>query len=133
MPSLPQFNPARIRSYIFRLPFCTRLLVLAIVGLWIATIPFPWIREFGRLEPAKMDLTQSRWILLYLNGARSVAGIHQDWGLERPAPPEVRKAGRLSSLWAYLEDNEAQRSLGLFRAGLFSCYEIDLEANGIRS
>lgn len=57
--SLPQFNPARIRSYILRLPFCTKVLVAAIVGLWIATIPFPWIRDFGRLEPAKMDLTQS--------------------------------------------------------------------------
>jgi hypothetical protein len=61
-PSLPQFNPMRLRSYIFRLPLCTRVLVAAILGLWIATIPFPWLREFGRLEPAKMDFTQSTWI-----------------------------------------------------------------------
>jgi len=59
MSSLPQFNPARIRSYILRLPFCTKILVAAILGLWIATIPFPWIRDFGGLEPNKMDLTQS--------------------------------------------------------------------------
>jgi hypothetical protein len=66
IPSLPQFNPARIRSYILRLPFCTKVLVAAILGLWIATVPFPGIREFGRLEPAKMDLTQSMCFLLWL-------------------------------------------------------------------
>ncbi|KAH9862104.1 hypothetical protein IAQ61_010306 [Plenodomus lingam] len=65
MPSFPQFSPTRIRSYLFRLPFCTRLLVVVILGLWIATIPFPWIREFGRLEPAKMDLTQMHRLNLY--------------------------------------------------------------------
>jgi hypothetical protein len=59
MPSFPQFSPTRIRSYIFRLPLCTRVLVAAILGLWIATIPFPWLREFAQLEPAKMDFTQS--------------------------------------------------------------------------
>ena len=70
MTSLPQFNPARIRSYILRLPFCTKVLVAAILGLWIATIPFPGIREFGRLEPAKMDLTQSMCFLLILGEKR---------------------------------------------------------------
>jgi hypothetical protein len=59
MPSFPQFNPMRIRSYIFRLPLCTRGLIAAILGLYIATIPFPWLRDFAALEPAKMDLTQS--------------------------------------------------------------------------
>lgn len=59
MASYTQLNPARLRSYILRLPLATRLLLLAIVGLWIAAIPLPWLREFARLEPAKMDLTQS--------------------------------------------------------------------------
>lgn len=59
MASFTQFSPARLRSYILRLPLATRLLLLAIVGLWIATIPLPWLRDFSRLEPAKMDLTQS--------------------------------------------------------------------------
>jgi hypothetical protein len=59
MPSFPQFNPTRIRSYIFRLPLCTRGILAAIVGLYAATIPFPWLREFGQLEPAKMNFTQS--------------------------------------------------------------------------
>jgi len=59
MASYTQFNPTRLRSYVLRLPLATRLLLVAIVGLWIATIPLPWLREFARLEPAKMDLTQS--------------------------------------------------------------------------
>lgn len=59
MASYTQLNPARLRSYILRLPLATRLLLLAIVGLWVAAIPLPWLREFARLEPAKMDLTQS--------------------------------------------------------------------------
>ena len=66
--SIPQISPARIRSYILRLPFCTKVLVAAIVGLWVATIPFPWIRDFGALEPAKMDLTQSMFVLLLSEG-----------------------------------------------------------------
>lgn len=64
MASYTQFNPARLRSYVLRLPLATRLLLLAIVGLYIATIPLPWLREFGRLEPAKMDLTQSMYTFL---------------------------------------------------------------------
>jgi hypothetical protein len=87
MISLPQFNPARVRSYILRLPFCTKVLVAAILGLWIATVPFPGIREFGRLEPAKMDLTQSMCFLLWLEKGRGglvtwlqASGEHEDWG-----------------------------------------------------
>lgn len=44
----------------------------AILGLWVATIPFPWIREFGRLEPAKMDLTQSMWTFYILAGVKGL-------------------------------------------------------------
>jgi hypothetical protein len=70
MPSFPQFNPTRIRSYVFRLPLFTRGLVLVILGLYIATIPFPWLREFAQLEPAKMDLTQST--LFSVNGLEEI-------------------------------------------------------------
>jgi hypothetical protein len=59
MPSLPQFNPTRIRSYVFRLPLTTRLLLAAIVGLWAVAIPLPWVREVSALTPDKFDLTQS--------------------------------------------------------------------------
>lgn len=70
MPSLPQFNPLRLRSYIFRLPLATRLLVTAIVGLWIAAIPFPWLRDLGSLSPDKFDLTQSTWFPSRVYGRR---------------------------------------------------------------
>ncbi len=60
MPSLPQLNPLRLRSYVFRLPLTTRLLVAAMVGLWAAAIPFPWLRDVSVLAPDKFDLTQSR-------------------------------------------------------------------------
>ncbi|ORY15897.1 hypothetical protein BCR34DRAFT_155763 [Clohesyomyces aquaticus] len=56
MPSLPQFNPLRLRSYILRLPLCTRILLFAIVALWGATIPFTWLRQWAALEPDKVNL-----------------------------------------------------------------------------
>lgn len=82
MQALPQLNPTRLRSYVLRLPFCTRILVAAILGLWIATIPFPWIREFGRLEPAKMDLTQSRWLRFSFTGSEWSDGPYGTIDLE---------------------------------------------------
>jgi hypothetical protein len=60
MPSFPQLNPLRLRSYILRLPLCTRLLLTVCVALWVAAIPFPWLRDWASLEPDKMDFTQSR-------------------------------------------------------------------------
>ncbi|KAF2728264.1 hypothetical protein EJ04DRAFT_516747 [Polyplosphaeria fusca] len=56
MPSLPQFNPLRIRSYVLRLPLATRLMMAAIVGLWAATIPLPWLRAWASLDPDKIGL-----------------------------------------------------------------------------
>jgi hypothetical protein len=88
MPSFPQFNPTRLRSYVLRLPLCTRGLILAIVGLYIAAIPFPWLREFGQLEPAKMDFTQSTlsFDLVYLEeGLRELVYVplhHRRPGVE---------------------------------------------------
>ncbi|KAF2660691.1 hypothetical protein K491DRAFT_688132 [Lophiostoma macrostomum CBS 122681] len=71
MASLPQFNPLRLRSYIFRLPLCTRVLIAAIVALWVATIPFSWLKEWGSLEPDKVNFgTMHRlnlFPLLHLN------------------------------------------------------------------
>jgi len=59
MPSFPQFNPLRLRSYVLRLPLCTRLLLTAMVGLWAATIPFKGLRDFACLEPDKVNLGTS--------------------------------------------------------------------------
>ncbi|KIW00835.1 uncharacterized protein PV09_07595 [Verruconis gallopava] len=36
--SFPQMNPQRIRSYILRLPLCTRLICILIVAFWVAGI-----------------------------------------------------------------------------------------------
>lgn len=54
-----QFNPARIRVYLFRLPLFTRLCVLAIVGLWAASLFLRWIPEWGALVPAEVGLATS--------------------------------------------------------------------------
>jgi hypothetical protein len=75
MPSFPQFNPTRIRSYIFRLPLFTRGLIVAILALWIATIPFPWLREFAQLEPAKMDFTQSMFLFPLVEKPKKLEGL----------------------------------------------------------
>ena len=63
MSSFTQLNPTRIRSYILRLPLCTRLLLTVMVGLYIAAIPFPSLRETASLSPDKFDFTQSRSFL----------------------------------------------------------------------
>lgn len=52
-----QFNPARIRSYIFRLPLCTRVLIFAIFALWLASIPLTWLRAWAALIPQEVGLT----------------------------------------------------------------------------
>lgn len=57
------FNPARLRTFVFRLPFATRLLLLAIVALWIASIPVSWLQEWAALIPSKVGLQSSMWIL----------------------------------------------------------------------
>ncbi|KAF2433852.1 putative rhomboid family protein [Tothia fuscella] len=36
--SFPQFSPQRLRSYVLRLPLCTRLLLLVVVAFWVAGI-----------------------------------------------------------------------------------------------
>lgn len=100
MPSYTQFNPMRLRSYIFRLPLCTRLLLLAIVGLWAATIPFTGLRDWASLEPDKMNLGTSRcsfvyfWVLFWLEGKESGELELKNWAAVtlqmRPELTEVR-------------------------------------------
>ena len=96
MPSFAQFNPARIRSYIFRLPLCTRVLVAAILGLYIATIPLPWLREFARLEPAKMDFTQSMsfFLIAVRERARLLGGAWRIEDSRIEAPEDYGTFGR---------------------------------------
>ncbi|KAA6409101.1 MAG: rhomboid family [Lasallia pustulata] len=49
------FYPARLRSYIFRLPLLTRIIVLAIVAFWIAEQQSFWnVVQWGALVPSKI-------------------------------------------------------------------------------
>lgn len=54
--SAVKFNIGRTRTYLFRLPFFTRLTVLAIVAFWLACLPFPWLRQWGALIPNEVTL-----------------------------------------------------------------------------
>lgn len=56
MPNVQSFSTLRARSYVFRLPLFTRLMVLAIVVLWLAGIQSAWdLRKWGALIPDEMN------------------------------------------------------------------------------
>lgn len=60
-PTLPQFNPARLRSYIFRLPLFTRIVLVLIIGFWILELQSAWdVVQWGALVPEKVNLGTSR-------------------------------------------------------------------------
>jgi glycosylphosphatidylinositol transamidase len=51
------FNPSRLRSYIFRLPLFTRLIVLAIVAFWLLELQTVWsVIQWGSLIPKEIGL-----------------------------------------------------------------------------
>lgn len=59
-PTLPQFNPARLRSYIFRLPLFTRIVLVLIIGFWILELQSAWdVVQWGALVPEKVNLGTS--------------------------------------------------------------------------
>lgn len=59
-PTLPQFSPARLRSYVFRLPLLTRIFVLFIAIFWILELQSAWdVVQWGALVPAKVNLGTS--------------------------------------------------------------------------
>lgn len=54
---LPRFNPARIRSYLFRLPLFTRLVFLAVFVLWLLELQTVWnVIQWGALIPKDVNL-----------------------------------------------------------------------------
>jgi GPI-anchor transamidase subunit GAA1 len=60
-PSIPQFNLARIRSYIFRLPLFTRLVIIIIVLFWIVSVPSFWdVQKWGALIPEEVGLSSCK-------------------------------------------------------------------------
>ncbi|KAL1306029.1 hypothetical protein AAFC00_004157 [Neodothiora populina] len=54
--SFLQFDPRRVRSYLFRLPLCTRLLVVAIVAFYIASLTLPWFTAWASLIPNEIGI-----------------------------------------------------------------------------
>jgi len=60
--SLFQFDIRRIRTYLFRIPLCTRLLLGVIVIFWIAGTVLPWFRSWAALTPNEVGLGTSQWI-----------------------------------------------------------------------
>lgn len=52
---VPVPNPARMRTYLFRLPLFTRLMLLAIFGLWLLELQTVWsVIEWGSLIPKEV-------------------------------------------------------------------------------
>ncbi|KAK2739706.1 Glycosyl phosphatidyl inositol protein transamidase complex subunit [Onygenales sp. PD_40] len=56
LPPLP-FNPARLRSYILRLPLFTRCVLFAIIIFWLVGLPSIWdVAQWGALIPSEIGL-----------------------------------------------------------------------------
>lgn len=59
LPPLP-FNPARVRTYLVRLPLFTRLVLLAILVFWLLELQTVWaVVQWGSLVPDDVWPTQS--------------------------------------------------------------------------
>ena len=59
-PTLPSFNPARLRLYIFRVPLFTRIVLLLIVIFWILELQSAWnVVQWGALIPTEINLGTS--------------------------------------------------------------------------
>ncbi len=60
-PTLPQFNPAKLRSYILRLPLFTRLILLLILVFWVLKLQSAWdVTQWGALIPKEVNLGTSK-------------------------------------------------------------------------
>ncbi|KAF2862203.1 hypothetical protein K470DRAFT_213523 [Piedraia hortae CBS 480.64] len=47
----------RLKSYLFRIPLATRLIILLITVFYIATVFVPWLRQWGALVPHEISLS----------------------------------------------------------------------------
>ncbi|KAI9723585.1 MAG: putative rhomboid protease [Candelaria pacifica] len=57
-PTIPQFKPARLRSYLLHLPLFTRLILLLLVTLWLASLQSVWdVAQWGALIPKEVGLS----------------------------------------------------------------------------
>lgn len=60
---VPNLNPARLRSYILRLPLCTRLILLIIVALSVASTVWPTLRQTCALVPDQVSITAGKSVV----------------------------------------------------------------------
>lgn len=59
-PSLPQFSASRARSYVFRLPLFTRVIIFVIFALWAASLQSLWdVKQWGALIPNEIGISTS--------------------------------------------------------------------------
>ena len=57
MPSIQGFSTLRARSYIFRLPLFTRVIIVIIFAFWIVGVQSVWnLRQWGALIPSEVNL-----------------------------------------------------------------------------
>ncbi|KAF4983814.1 hypothetical protein FZEAL_851 [Fusarium zealandicum] len=64
-PRLQNFNTLRARSYVFRLPLFTRLIVLVIIAVWIASVQSVWdLREWGALIPDQISIFSGKFRII---------------------------------------------------------------------
>jgi GPI-anchor transamidase subunit GAA1 len=60
LPALPAFNPARLRSYLLRLPLFTRGIIVAILFFWVLEFQTVWsVTEWGSLIPKEIGIGSS--------------------------------------------------------------------------
>lgn len=56
IPALP-FSPIKLRSYVFRLPFFTRMVLLVIILFWALQLANFWnVVEWGALTPSRVGI-----------------------------------------------------------------------------
>ena len=76
LPALPAFNPARLRSYLLRLPLFTRGIIVAIIFFWLLELQTVWsVTQWGSLIPKEIGLGTS----MYLEPHVSPVFVKRQW------------------------------------------------------
>lgn len=60
-PTIPSLDVKRLRSYVFRLPLFTRIVLVLIVVFWILELQKVWnVVQWGALIPKEVNLGTSK-------------------------------------------------------------------------
>lgn len=110
-PRLQNFNALRARSYLTRLPLFTRIIVLAIIALSIASLQSVWnLREWGALIPEEISITNGNlgrcpntafW--LTKNSLNSISTLHVSVNTSECHPRDPQPSGTYSLTGAIRE------------------------------